>query len=145
MTKARGKISLAKEPDPFPNESSPQKAKDKNKGKDGKDGKHGKDKGKDRKGNDEDVLIGQVKKVIKKSRRKLSEEKFEKQLLRTIAFLEDLQSKLVGSTDSTEEAPKRKRTRASKKTKQKTSVNKKKKPAAAAVKRTPAAAANLEE
>lgn len=37
------------------------------------------------------ALIGRVKKVIKKSRRKMGEEKFEKQLQRTIAFLEELQ------------------------------------------------------
>src|SRR5262245_62580919 len=32
-------------------------------------------------------LVGRVKKVIKKSRRKLGEEKFEKELQRTIEFL----------------------------------------------------------
>jgi hypothetical protein len=56
-----------------------------------------KSKDKDRKGKDEDALVGRVKKVIKKSRRKLSEEKFEKQLQRTIAFLEELQAKLTES------------------------------------------------
>src|SRR5262245_43980008 len=49
---------------------------------------------KDRKEKNGDAMIGRVKKVVKKSRRKLSEEKFEKQLQRTIAFLEELQSKL---------------------------------------------------
>ena len=39
-------------------------------------------------------LVGRVKKVIKKSRRKLGEEKFEKQLRRTIEFLAQLQTKL---------------------------------------------------
>jgi hypothetical protein len=39
-------------------------------------------------------LIGRVKKVIKQSRRKLGEEKFEKQLRRTIEFLAQLQTKL---------------------------------------------------
>ncbi|MBK6795619.1 MAG: hypothetical protein IPG76_02150 [Acidobacteria bacterium] len=39
-------------------------------------------------------LIGRVRKVIKKSRRKLSEEKFEKELQRTISFLEEMQEKL---------------------------------------------------
>jgi hypothetical protein len=39
-------------------------------------------------------LVGQVKKVIKKSRRKLGEEKFEKELRRTIEFLAQLQTKL---------------------------------------------------
>src|SRR5262245_22270388 len=42
-------------------------------------------------------LVGRVKKVIKKSRRKLSEEKFEKQLRRTIEFLAQLQTKLDNS------------------------------------------------
>jgi hypothetical protein len=39
-------------------------------------------------------LVGRVKKVIKKSRRKLGEEKFEKELQRTIEFLGKLQTKL---------------------------------------------------
>lgn len=39
-------------------------------------------------------LVGRVKKVIKKSRRKLGEEKFEKELQRTIEFLAALQVKL---------------------------------------------------
>lgn len=39
-------------------------------------------------------LVGRVKKVIKKSRRKLGEEKFEKELQRTIEFLAQLQVKL---------------------------------------------------
>ncbi len=42
-------------------------------------------------------LVGRVKKVIKKSRRKLGEEKFEKELRRTIEFLEQLQMKLGNS------------------------------------------------
>src|SRR5262249_40680169 len=44
-------------------------------------------------------LVGRVKKVIKKSRRKLGEEKFEKELRRTIEFLAQLQVKLDNSTD----------------------------------------------
>ncbi len=40
------------------------------------------------------ALVGRVKKVIKKSRRKMGEEKFEKELQRTIAFLEELRLKL---------------------------------------------------
>ena len=51
-------------------------------------------KSKESKGKDRMVLVGRVKKVVKKSRRKLSEEKFEKELQRTIAFLEQLQTKL---------------------------------------------------
>src|SRR5262249_22684833 len=42
-------------------------------------------------------LVGRVKKVIKKSRRKLGEEKFEKELRRTIEFLAQLQTKLGDS------------------------------------------------
>jgi hypothetical protein len=49
--------------------------------------KEPKDKGKE-------YLVGRVKKVIKKSRRKLGEEKFEKELLRTIEFLGQLQVKI---------------------------------------------------
>lgn len=40
-------------------------------------------------------LVGRVKKVVKKSRRKLGEEKFEKELQRTIAFLEELQNRIA--------------------------------------------------
>jgi hypothetical protein len=44
-------------------------------------------------------LVGRVKKVIKKSRRKLGEEKFEKELQRTIEFLAQLRTKLDNSHD----------------------------------------------
>lgn len=54
---------------------------------------------KDRKSKDDKALIGRVKKVVKKSRRKMSEEKFEKQLQRTITFLEEIQTKLGESND----------------------------------------------
>ncbi len=55
-----------------------------------------------------DALVGRVKKVIKKSRRKLGEEKFEKQLQRTIAFLEEMQRKLTEAvTSKTEKAEKK--------------------------------------
>jgi hypothetical protein len=47
-------------------------------------------------------LVGRVKKVIKKSRRKLGEEKFEKELRRTIEFLAQLQTKLDASHDARE-------------------------------------------
>jgi hypothetical protein len=63
---------------------------------------------KTKKDDDEDVLVGRVKKVVKKSRRKLSEEKFEKQLQRTIAFLEELQVKLNDSHNSVDETAKKK-------------------------------------
>ncbi|MFZ4627751.1 MAG: hypothetical protein ACOYNR_05410 [Blastocatellia bacterium] len=39
-------------------------------------------------------LLARVQKVIRKSRRKLSEEKFEKELQRTIAFLGGIQAKI---------------------------------------------------
>lgn len=55
---------------------------------------------KNKKEEEEDVLVGRIKKVVKKSRRKLSEEKFERQLQRTIAFLEELQTKLNESPDA---------------------------------------------
>jgi hypothetical protein len=61
-----------------------------------------------KKDDDEDVLVGRVKKVVKKSRRKLSEEKFEKQLQRTIAFLEELQVKLNDSQNAVGETAKKK-------------------------------------
>jgi hypothetical protein len=40
------------------------------------------------------ALVRRVKKAVKKSRRKLGAEKFEKELKRTIDFLAKLQSKL---------------------------------------------------
>ncbi len=49
---------------------------------------------KDKEPKDKNNLVGRVRKVIKKSRRKLSEEKFEKELQRTIEFLEQMQAKL---------------------------------------------------
>ena len=64
----------------------------KSQGKDEKDEKE-----KDRKRKDRKALVGRVKKVVKKSRRKLGEEKFEKELQRTITFLERLQHTLVHS------------------------------------------------
>lgn len=55
---------------------------------------------KDDKDKNGDALIGRVKKVIKKSRRKMGDEKFEKQLQRTIAFLEEFQRKLADAEES---------------------------------------------
>jgi len=49
---------------------------------------------KDKEPKDKNNLVGRVRKVIKKSRRKLSEEKFEKELQRTIQFLEQMQATL---------------------------------------------------
>lgn len=40
------------------------------------------------------ALIGRVRKAVRKSRRKLGEEKFEKELQRTISFLTDLRDRL---------------------------------------------------
>lgn len=71
------------------------------------------DRKKNKKDEEEDVLVGRIKKVLKKSRRKLSEEKFERQLQRTIAFLEELQTKLNDSPNVTE----KKKTTAERKTK----------------------------
>jgi hypothetical protein len=39
-------------------------------------------------------LLARVQKVVRKSRRKLSEEHFEKELQRTIAFLGEIQAKI---------------------------------------------------
>jgi hypothetical protein len=64
---------------------------------------------------EEDVLVGRVKKVVKKSRRKLSEEKFDRQLQRTIAFLEELRTKLNDSQNSV--VIEKKKTTAERKTK----------------------------
>src|SRR5215510_14546922 len=61
----------------------------------GKESKDREPKNKEMKGKSN--LVGRVKKVIKKSRRKLGEEKFEKQLRRTIEFLAQLQTKLDNS------------------------------------------------
>jgi hypothetical protein len=41
------------------------------------------------------ALIRRVKRAVKKSRRELGDEKFEKELERTIAFLEKIQTKLT--------------------------------------------------
>ena len=79
---------------------------------------------KERKDKDEDALVGRVKKVIKKSRRKLSEEKFEKQLQRTIAFLEELQVKLGNSHSPSKKIAGGKPAKSNKKAKTKTLVKK---------------------
>ena len=51
------------------------------------------------KGKDRNALVGRVKKVVKKSRRKLSEEKFERELQRTISFLEQLRARITEPQD----------------------------------------------
>src|SRR5262245_65779830 len=66
-----------------------------------------------------DALVSRVKKAIKKSRRKLTEEKFEKQLQRTIVFLDELQSKLVASKRSVGKVQRRRKVKAVKKAKPK--------------------------
>ncbi|NOT59317.1 MAG: hypothetical protein HOP19_03730 [Acidobacteria bacterium] len=42
------------------------------------------------KSKDHKALVGRVKKAVKKTRRKLSEEQFDKELQRTISFLSEL-------------------------------------------------------
>jgi hypothetical protein len=74
--------------------------------KESKEPRDKKPKEKDRKNKKGAALVGRVKKVIKRSRRKLSEEKFEKQLQRTIAFLEELQARLVESNRPVKQAVK---------------------------------------
>ena len=46
------------------------------------------------------ALVSRVKRAVKKSRRRLGAEKFEKELKRTIDFLAKLQSKLKETTSS---------------------------------------------
>ncbi len=43
---------------------------------------------------DKSALVGRIRKVVKKSRRKLGEAKFEKELQRTISFLTELRDRL---------------------------------------------------
>jgi hypothetical protein len=78
------------------------------------------------------VLVGRVKKVVKKSRRKLSEEKFEKQLQRTITFLEELQTKL-NDTQNSEAEPGKKKTASDRKAKP-DSLSRRDKPSATSAK-----------
>jgi len=59
--------------------------KEQNKQKDPMDNKNYKDK---------KALVGRVRKVVKKTQRKLGEEKFDKELQRTISFLTELRDKL---------------------------------------------------
>jgi hypothetical protein len=79
-------------------------------------------------------LVGRVKKVIKKSRRKLGEEKFEKELQRTIEFLAQLRAKLDNSHEvkASDKAPaklgKKLAPRAGKKVEQEGARNAPKKP-----------------
>ncbi len=47
-------------------------------------------------------MVGRVRKVIKKTKRKLSDDKFEKELQRTIAFLEQLQGRIAGNSGTNE-------------------------------------------
>lgn len=55
------------------------------------------------------ALVGRVKKVVKKSRRKLGEEKFEKELQRTITFLEELHNRIAtGGNGQPDEKPAKK-------------------------------------
>src|SRR5262249_48530046 len=55
--------------------------------------------------NQKRTLVGRIKKVVKKSRRKLGEAKFEKELQRTIVFLEQLQATLGNSHAKNSSAP----------------------------------------
>ncbi len=58
-----------------------------------------KDKGKARKRKrPSKALIGRVKRAVKKSRRKMNEERFRKELQRTIKFLEGINVKIAAST-----------------------------------------------
>jgi len=57
------------------------------------------------------ALVRRVKKAVKKSRRRLGAEKFEKELKRTIDFLAKLQSKLKATTSRPVRTRKRTATR----------------------------------
>jgi len=50
--------------------------------------------GEERKEKGRKSLIRRVKKAVKKSRKRLNEERFEKELERTIAFLEEIRGKM---------------------------------------------------
>ena len=52
---------------------------------------------KDHKNKDRKNLIGRVKKAVKKSRKRLDQERFEKELKRTITFLEKIRTKITKS------------------------------------------------
>ena len=63
-----------------------------------------KDKGRKRKRTSR-ALIGRVKRAVKKSRRKMDEERFRKELQRTIKFLEGINLKIASpSKKSTKQA-----------------------------------------
>jgi hypothetical protein len=87
-------------------------------------------KDKERKSKGGDALVGRVKKVVKKSRRKLSEEKFEKQLQRTITFLEELQARITESNHVITKAEEQRKAKTNKKVRQNSSGNKHKTSAA---------------
>lgn len=53
-----------------------------------------KDKDKNRKGKQQKNLFGKVKKVVKKSKRRVDDERFQKEVERTIAFLQKLRAKI---------------------------------------------------
>lgn len=64
------------------------------------------------------ALVSRVKKAVKKSRRKLGAEKFEKELKRTITFLAKLQSKLKATTTRPARARKKAGKRATRRSRQ---------------------------
>jgi len=64
------------------------------------------------------ALVSRVKKAVKKSRRKLGAEKFEKELKRTITFLAKLQSKLKATATRPARARKKAGKRATRRSRQ---------------------------
>ena len=88
-------MTRTKDKNPHPKEPKDKEPRDKEAK--GKETKEKETKNKEPKGKSN--LVGRVKKVIKKSRRKLGEEKFEKELQRTIEFLAQLRAKLDNSHD----------------------------------------------
>jgi hypothetical protein len=54
------------------------------------------------------ALIGRVKRAVKKSRRKMNEERFRKELQRTIKFLEGINVKIASSPKKSAKEPPKK-------------------------------------
>jgi hypothetical protein len=68
-----------------------------------------KDKGKARKRKrTSKALIGRVKRAVKKSRRKMNDERFRKELQRTIKFLEGINVKIAASSKKSGKQPSKK-------------------------------------
>jgi hypothetical protein len=56
------------------------------------------------------ALIGRVKRAVKKSRRKMNDERFRKELQRTITFLEGINGKIAAPPKKSSKEPSKKTT-----------------------------------